>query len=358
MNFFNNVLRSEFPNARIVDVIGISPTRATVVIEGDNPDFDFGFVSIWARYTGAELVTFFQVSPFSGSVQYPGDQNLTLTEAADEFIEVSASNSLFVGRIDSLGQCQPVIERSAQTPRALGSIFKMWVLAALAERLNDGLSNPEDDIALVASELAAGGIINNEPLGTQFSVRDMAILMLSFSDNTSTDHLHELVGRNAIADQLTDFGLSQPDLLLPFLNISEQFHVFSRFNLPTAQSYVNGTLAFREQFLVDEIIPEGPSHPIKLSVFFPRKPVVHRHLAGKCDRYLPDLRRPECLAAQQQRLRSRQPGHGLPVRATWYPQRMATGLVQGRQPDLRCHWRPCPDPRLAAARKAVRHDPG
>ena len=267
VNFFNNVLRPEFPNARIVDVIGISPTRATVVIEGDNPDFDFGFVSIWARYTGAELVTFFQVSPFSGSVQYPGDQNLTLTEAADEFIEVSASNSLFVGRIDSLGQCQPVIERSAQTPRALGSIFKMWVLAALAERLNDGLSNPEDDIALVASELAAGGIINNEPLGTQFSVRDMAILMLSFSDNTSTDHLHELVGRIAIADQLTDFGLSQPDLLLPFLNISEQFHVFTRFNLSTAQSYVNGTLAFREQFLVDEIIPEGPSHPINFPFF-------------------------------------------------------------------------------------------
>ena len=267
VSFFNDVLRPAWPNARIVDILGISPVQATVVIEGDAPDAPFGFVNLRAQYSGSQLVKFFSVSNFSGSVQFPADRNLTLTEAADHFIGLAASNSLFVGRIDSQGQCQPVLERSAHTPRALGSIFKTWVLAALAERLNEGLSSPEDSIALVAAELAAGGIINDEPLGTPFSVRDMAVLMLAVSDNTSTDHLHELVGRGAIADQLTNFGLSQPDLLLPFLNISEQFHVFSRFDLPTAQSYVNGTLAFREQFLVNEIIPQGPSHPINFPFF-------------------------------------------------------------------------------------------
>lgn len=267
VNFFNNVLRNEFPNSRIIDVIGISPTRATVVIDGDNPDIPLGFVNIWARYTGAELVTFFQVSLFSGSVQFPSDQTLSLNEAADELMALSASNSLFVGRINSQNQCQPVVERFAQTPRALGSIFKMWVLAALADRVNSGQSSPSDLINLTAGELAAGGIINNEPLGTPFSLRDMAILMLAFSDNSSTDHLHELVGRSAVAQKLTDFGLAQPDLLLPFLNISEQFHVFSRFNLATAQSYINGSLAFREQFLSNQIIPQGPSHPISFPFF-------------------------------------------------------------------------------------------
>lgn len=267
VNFFNNVLRADYPNARIVDVVGISPTRATVVIEGDNPDFDFGFLNIWALYTGSELVTYIFVSGFGGTVQFPADQNLSLEAAADQFVGLNASNSLLVARVSSSGQCQPVISRSADTPRGLGSIFKMWVLAALAGRLDAGLSDPDDMITLVAGERAAGGIINNEPLGTQFSVRDLAILMLAYSDNTSTDLLHELAGRSAIADQLIEFGLSDPDLLLPFLNISEQFHVFTRFDLTTAQSYVNGDLAFREQFLLNEIIPEGPSHPINFPFF-------------------------------------------------------------------------------------------
>jgi len=248
-------------------VVGVSPTRATVVIDGDNPDIDFGFLNIWSLYSGDELVTFFQVSPFSGSVQFPADQDLTLDEAADQFVSLAASNSLLVARIGPGGDCQTVISRSADTPRGLGSIFKMWVLSALAERLDAGLSAPDDSISLVAGERAAGGIINNEALGTAFSVRDMAILMLAFSDNTSTDHLHELVGREAVADRLIALNLSDPEALLPFLNISEQFHVLTRFDLPAAQSYVNGDVAFREQFLVDEIVPEGPSFPIDFPFF-------------------------------------------------------------------------------------------
>ncbi|AKS42450.1 serine hydrolase [Wenzhouxiangella marina] len=267
VDFFNNNLRPAYPNARIVDVIGLSPTRATFVIDGDNPASSFGFVNVWSGYSGSQLVTFFQVSPFSGSVQYPADQTLSLEQAADAYMGLAANNALLVARIDSNGQCRGVLERSATSPRALGSIFKMWVLAALAERLDDGLSAPEDSIALVAAERAAGGIINDEPLGTPFSVRDMAILMLANSDNTSTDHLHELVGRSAIADVLMAYGLSDPAALLPFLNISEQFHVFTRFDLATAQSYVNGSPAFRDQFLSNQILPEGPSFPISFPFF-------------------------------------------------------------------------------------------
>jgi hypothetical protein len=267
VDFFNDVLRVNYPNARIVDIVGLTPLRATVVVEGDNPASDFGYFNVWARYTGSELVTFFQVGPFGGSVQFPGDQNLDLVEAADQYQSLAAGNSLFVGRIESDGQCTSVIERDADTVRALGSVFKTWILAALAEALDQGSISAADPVTLVAGERAAAGIINDEPLGTVFTVREMAVLMMGNSDNTSTDHLHELVGRAAVADRLTDFGLSQPDLLLPFLNISEQFHVFTRFDLPTAQSYVNGTLVEREQFLANEIIPEGPSFPVSFPFF-------------------------------------------------------------------------------------------
>ncbi|MEN1727066.1 MAG: serine hydrolase [Pseudomonadota bacterium] len=267
VSFFNDNLRVNFPNARVIDLIGISPVRATFVIEGDNPNSDLGFVQLGVQYSGQELVTLFSVQPFFGSVQFPGDQNLTLTEAADRFQTLAASNSLFVGRINSDGQCESVISRSPDTARALGSIFKMWVIGTVGEHLNLGLSLPEDTINLVASELAAGGIINNEPLGTPFTVRDMAVMMMADSDNTSTDHLHELVGRSAIEQVVADYGIVETEQLLPFLNISEQFHVFSRFDLPTALSYVNGDLPFREQFLTNQIVPLGPSFPQSFPFF-------------------------------------------------------------------------------------------
>ncbi|NBB91661.1 MAG: hypothetical protein GVY32_00650, partial [Gammaproteobacteria bacterium] len=214
VDFFNDVLRVQYPDARVVDVVGLSPLRATVVVEGDNPDVDFGFFNVWARYTGSELVTFFQVSPFGGTVQFPADQDRSLSEAVDHYQGLAADNSIFVGRIEPQGQCTSVIEREADAPRALGSIFKIWVLAAVAERIDDELSAPDDPVPLVAAERAAAGIINDEPLGTEFPVRDMAVLMMGNSDNTSTDHLHELVGRAAVAERLAAFGLEQPDLLL------------------------------------------------------------------------------------------------------------------------------------------------
>ncbi len=267
MRDFINSLRESQPNARIIDLISITPVRATFVIEGENPDSSLGFVQLGTQYAGQQLINLFGVQPFGGTVQFPSDQTRSLSEAANHFQSLAADNSLFVGRINSNNQCEGVIERLPDTPRGLGSIFKMWVLAAVAERLNAGQSLPQDLITLVASERAAAGIINNEALGTQFSLGDMAIMMMANSDNTSTDHLHELVGRDAVETVVSDFGIVETDQLLPFLNISEQFHVFTRFDQTTALSYVNGNLAFREQFLTNEIIPEGPSFPISFPFF-------------------------------------------------------------------------------------------
>lgn len=264
---FIALLRSEFPNARILDVIGITPVAATVVIDGDSGPAATGFVQLRSQFSGAGQVTFIQVSNFFGSVQFPADTTLTLEQAADRFMTLGSENGLFVGYIDDSGACQGLVERSPDTPRALGSIFKTWVLGALAEAVAAGTVAVNENLVLTASERAAGAAINNEPLGTLFSVQDMATLMMGISDNTATDHLHELAGRGPIGDFVQAAGVADPDLLLPFLNISEQFHVFTRFDLTTALSYVNGTEGFQEAFLNSSIVPEGPSFPISFPFF-------------------------------------------------------------------------------------------
>ena len=266
-DFMNNVLRPDYPDAVITDVITVTPVSMVVIIDGDGGPATSGFVQLDAEFTGGELITFFQVSNFGGSVQFPVDMGLDMQQAADKFFNLYPENGLFIGYVDNAGQCQPLVTRDPDTPRALGSIFKTWVLGGVAGEIVDGVVSRTDPVSLVAAERAAGGTINTVPLGTVFTVQEMATLMLGISDNTATDHLHELAGRDVIEDVVVDYGIADPDLLTPFLNISEQFHVFTRFDLATAQSYVNGTEMFQEQFLVTDIIPEGPSFPISFPFF-------------------------------------------------------------------------------------------
>ena len=260
-DFFNNNLRVNFPNAEIIDLVTMTPVGAVVVIDGETGPDSSGFLQINSLYSGTEPISFLQVQNFFGTVQFPEDQLLDLQQAVDKFENLNPQSSIFVGYIDQQGQCQPIQQRQASITRGLGSIFKMWVLGGVAAELSQNQINADDVVELVAEELGAGGTININPLGTLFTVQDMATLMMGISDNSATDHLHELVGRNLIGQIVEDFAVADPDLLRPFLNISEQFHVFSRFDLPTAQSYVNGTEAFQQQFLVNQIEPLGSSVP-------------------------------------------------------------------------------------------------
>jgi hypothetical protein len=266
-SFINDTLRTEFPNGRITDLISLTPVQATAVIDGDSGPATSGFLQFSTQYSGDTLITFLQVTNFGGSVQLPADQTLTLSEAADKYMTLDPENGVFIGYVDLAGQCQPLEVRDPDTARGLGSIFKTWVLGATAADVASGVIQRSDPVQLIAGELAAGGSINSEPLGTLFSVQDMATLMMGISDNSATDHLHELAGRDAVGDVVEAYGISDPDRLLPFLNISEQFHVLTRFDLPTALSYVNGTEAFQEDFLAMSLIPEGPSFPISFPFF-------------------------------------------------------------------------------------------
>jgi hypothetical protein len=168
------------------------------------------------------------------------------------------AGAIVVARIGSNGQCTAVDGRNASALRATASVFKTYVLGGAARRVVDGTLSSTEAIPLVAGELAPGGTINVEALGTPFPAADLATLMMGISDNTATDLLHERVGRSLLDTVVGDYGHASPDILRPFLNISEQFHVFRSFDLATANSYVNGTEPFQNNFLATQIVPLGP----------------------------------------------------------------------------------------------------
>ena len=251
-------LRATFPDAIVRDVVTVTPVTVTVVIAKPDDSTPYGYVQLGARYTGTRGIDQFGVSNYFGSVQYPEDQNLTLDEAVSKFGTLSANPALLIGRIGANGQCSTLVGLDADQLRATGSIFKLWVLGGVARAITNGTLPVDEEIPLVASELALAGSINVEPLGTLFPLIDMATLMIGISDNTATDHLHERVGRDLIGQVINDYGVAQPLVLTPLLGISEQFSLYYSFPLATALDYVNGSEAFQQQFLEQQIEPLGP----------------------------------------------------------------------------------------------------
>ena len=270
-SFFNDTLRPLFPDATITDLIGITDIEATLVWDSPGGQPQAGFVVLRVDFAGDQKINFFQVSNFGGTVQFPGDQMLNLEQAADAFQALNTDNSLLIAYLDDDNICVPIVERQANISRATGSLFKTWVLGAVANDIADGSINVTDPVPLVASEMALGAAINNVPLGTVFTVQQMSTLMMANSDNTATDHLHELVGRVAVGEFIQNVGLAQPDEVLPLLSVSEQFHLFFSFPLVTSESYVFGTEAFQQQFLDSQIVPLGPTFP-------PSQPFFHTDL--------------------------------------------------------------------------------
>jgi hypothetical protein len=260
-------VRTSYPNARITDLISHTPTRMTALIDSPGSPPPSGFLQFGTRYAGAGLIVQFGVSAFGGSTLFPIDQNLTLTEALDKFATLSTAPSIAVARIGTNGQCTAIDGRNAAVGRATASVFKTYVLGGVARRIVDGNLSSSEAIPLVAGELAPGGTINVEPLGTPFPAADLATLMMGISDNTATDLLHERAGRALLDTVVGDFGHANPDILRPFLNISEQFHLFRSFDLAIANNYVNGSEAFQNDFLANQIVPLGPLNPATAPFF-------------------------------------------------------------------------------------------
>ncbi|MEO0361119.1 MAG: serine hydrolase, partial [Pseudomonadota bacterium] len=108
-------------------------------------------------------------------------------------------------------------ERSPDRPLAVGSAFKLGVLAALDAAVARGDAAWDEVATLKARHVSLpSGMLQDFPVGAPLTLHSLATLMISLSDNTATDMLMERVGRRAVADAL-DLGFA--------LTTKEFFHL-------------------------------------------------------------------------------------------------------------------------------------
>lgn len=250
--------RNNYPGARLIDPIGMTPVAFTGVINGQNnqdafivldvdlPDGKINNLGVFAYGQGG-----------TGSTVYARDANLNFSQAADALDNFASQSSVLVARINNNNQCQPVFGRLQNTPRATASIFKIWILGGVAEAISDGSLVHDQVVPLDGSKQVNGGPLFSQPAGTDMSIDQLSTLMLGVSDNTATDMLLSLAGRNRFNGLHAEYGHQTPNLLSPQLGISEQFHLFFSFPMAEAMSYVNGTESFQRDFLENRIVPLG-----------------------------------------------------------------------------------------------------
>ncbi len=161
-------------------------------------------------------------------------------------------------RLDQLpGTVSALVRRLAPEPTellavnpdqqlAIGSTFKLYVLAALAEQ-----PDPWAKVVQLEQRLKSlpSGVMQDWPNGAPVTVHTLAVQMISISDNTATDHLIHWLGRDRIEQSLARFGHSNPSRTLPLLTTRELFTLKANANL--LQRYLQADHRQRRQLLAE-----------------------------------------------------------------------------------------------------------
>ena len=140
-----------------------------------------------------------------------------------EFQALSGKVGFTITRLTPVGP-QEVLGYQSDQQFAIGSAFKLWVLDALAEDIAKGKRKWSDVVTLSAHSLPSGEM-QDWPIGSPVTLATLATLMISISDNTATDTLMNLLGRDELAARVRATGHSQPSRMLPMLTTLEAFTI-------------------------------------------------------------------------------------------------------------------------------------
>lgn len=108
------------------------------------------------------------------------------------------------------------------SPVPVASVFKLWILDAVARSIDSGDIGWDTPVA-VRDTLRSdpSGEVYGYPTGQEVPVSKLAELMISISDNTATDHLIDLIGRDAISEVIREFAPDGAERTLPLLSTAD-----------------------------------------------------------------------------------------------------------------------------------------
>ncbi len=115
---------------------------------------------------------------------------------------------------------EPLLSHNADRHLGIGSAFKLYILSTLARQVATG-ERSWSDVVPIATMSHPSGASRDWPEGAPVTLHTLATLMISVSDNTATDNLLSVVGRDAVEAEVAASGHSEPALMVPFMSARE-----------------------------------------------------------------------------------------------------------------------------------------
>jgi len=201
-------------------------------------------------------------SDSSSSEAEPPSSSETTTSPAWARVDRALSGlgpdvGLLAASVSPDGTCRPVHEVAPSTARPTASQFKLFVLGALAEQVADGQVSWDQTLTVEDAFRSLGnsqesGSLQFAASGTPVSVEEAATKMISISDNTATDMLIALVGREDIEGQVRQWTANAA-ANEPFLTTKEMFLL--HYSAGLADRYLATPRDRRDAFLASSVDP-------------------------------------------------------------------------------------------------------
>lgn len=199
--------------------------------------------------------------PSSSAAEPPSSSETTTAPAWAEvdraLSELGPDVGFLAARVAPDGTCDPIHEVASSTPRPIASQFKLFVLGALADQIADGRVSWDQTVTVDEASRSIGnsegsGSLQFLPPGTPLSVEEAATKMISISDNTATDVLMALVGREDVEERVRRWTANASENE-PFLTTREM--VLLHYVAGLGDRYLATPREQRDAFLASSVDP-------------------------------------------------------------------------------------------------------
>ncbi len=172
----------------------------------------------------------------------------TLADLTAKFSKLTGHSGFLAAKLIVNG-IEPIASWNPDSALALGSAFKLYVLAALLKEINEGKRHWNDVINFDSSlGSLPSGEMQNWPNRSPVTLATAATLMISISDNTAADLLIRTLGRKSIERMLRETGNTHAARDIPFLTTLEMFKLKSN-NATLGKEYLKLSASAKENFL-------------------------------------------------------------------------------------------------------------
>ncbi len=229
----------------------------------------------------------------------------------------------------------PIYTRNETLPLGVGSTFKLYVLGAVAEAVRAGELAWDQTLAIDdARKSLPSGKMQNEDAGKEFPLTQYANLMISISDNTATDHLLHLVGREKVEAYMTPLHTT-PGLNKPFLSTRELFNLKLGEDQEITKAYIAAAEPDRRAMLAPDgaVGSQTPNLAGAATWVLPRyvKELEWFASVEDCSMVMADLRRLEKLDGMAQLGQALRLNPGIPFDREQWP---SIGFKGGSEPGV------------------------